>query len=60
MKIKEFLRHFPNYIVSQSQLAYADYLERQGLRLCIDFGFENAEDMAWDRLEAGEYQLGHA
>ena len=60
MRIKEFLRHYPNYRVNSSQLAYANYLEREGQIFLIDFGFENAEDIAWHHLEAGDYLLGHA
>lgn len=41
-------------------MAYANYLERMGMTFLIDFGLENAEGMAWERLEQGEFILGHA
>jgi hypothetical protein len=62
MKVADFLRIFPEYQVSFSQLAYADYLERRNLRFLIDFGFENAEALAWGELERQNFEpwIGHA
>jgi len=37
--------------VTPEQLAFAKYLEQQGLRFLIDFGFENAERIAWELVE---------
>ena len=57
-----FLAAFQDYEVSFEQLAYAHYLETRGKRFCIDFGFENAEDLAWQLLEEEPYEqpIGHA
>lgn len=60
VKLAEFVKHFPQYVITKPQLYYARYLEQEGLRLLVDFGFENAEGMAWDRLENGCGILGHA
>jgi len=60
MSLNEFFRLYPDYEVTWGQLAYANYLERCGLRFLVDFGFENAESLAWDKLEAEEFILGHA
>jgi hypothetical protein len=50
-EIENFLRRFPDYEVTPEQLAFAKYLEQQGLRFLIDFGFENAERIAWELVE---------
>ncbi len=61
MTLQEFFRLMPDYPPpSFSQMAYARYLEQEGLRFCVDFGFENAESLAWDHLEAGNFMMGHA
>jgi hypothetical protein len=62
MKLAEFFKLFPDYAVTFDQLAYADYLERRGARFLIDFGFENAEAMAWGDLERRGFDpwIGHA
>ena len=60
MRISDFLRKFPDYPTTFAQLAYARYLEQEGLVFIVDFGFENAEDIAWNKLEQDEFILGHA
>lgn len=56
MRILEFLKHFPDYRFTREQYAYARYLEQQGLCFLVDFGFANAEDLAWYHLER-EHQM---
>jgi len=46
-RVDEFLRRFPDYPATKSQIDYARYLEQQGLTFLVDFGFENAEDITW-------------
>jgi hypothetical protein len=58
VKVREFANMFPD--ATPQETAYAEYLERCGLRFLIEFGFDNAEAIAWDRLECGECLLGHA
>jgi hypothetical protein len=50
-EIERFLRRFPDYETTPSQIAFAKYLEQQGLRFLIDFGFENAERITWELIE---------
>jgi hypothetical protein len=50
-EIENFLRRFPDYKTTPSQLAFAKYLEQQGLRFLVDFGFENAERITWELIE---------
>jgi hypothetical protein len=45
--IDDFLHRFPDYPVMQRQLDYARFLEQQGLVFLVEFGFENAEEIAW-------------
>ena len=51
MSVEWFLRHFPDYDVKPEQRAFAIYLEQQGLRFLIDYGFENAERIAWELID---------
>ena len=51
MTIEEFLLYFPDYKVSPEQLAWAKFLEQQGLRFLIDFGFNNAERIASESID---------
>lgn len=51
MTVREFIKHYPDYQVTESQLDYALYLERRGHRFLIDYGFENAERIAWAEIE---------
>jgi hypothetical protein len=60
MRVDKFLRQMGDYRVTSAQLAYARYLEQEGLVFLVDFGFGNAEGIAWDRLEQGQFMLGHA
>ena len=60
MRVSDFLKFYPEYHVRAHQRAYAEYLEGKGLRFLCDFGFENAETIAWEHLKAGDYILGHA
>jgi len=50
-EIERFLARFPDYQTTPAQLAFAKYLEQQGLRFLIDFGFENAERITWELIE---------
>jgi len=54
--IERFLQRFPDYKTTSDQLAFAKYLEQRGLRFLIDFGFENAERIAWELIPAGIVQ----
>ncbi len=47
-RVEEFLHRFPDYVVTPEQLAFAKYLEQQGLRFLVDYGFENAELITWE------------
>lgn len=62
MDFRLFLAMFPGYPVTTSQMSYCDYLQRRGLRFLVDFGFENAEAIAWDELEQQAFEpwIGHA
>lgn len=53
MTASQFLKIFKDYRPwpSVSQLACCNYLERRGLKFLVDFGFENAKDIAWEELE---------
>jgi hypothetical protein len=50
MPIEKFLRYFPDYQVTETQLVYARYLEQQGKTFLVHFGFDNAEDITWSHL----------
>lgn len=51
-----FAEHFPDVQITAEQLAACRYLERKGLRLTIDFGYESAASKVWDMLDPnGEY-----
>jgi hypothetical protein len=50
-EIDKFLCRFPDFQTTPEQRAFAKYLEQQGLRFLIDFGFENAERIAWELVE---------
>lgn len=41
----------PDIQLTPEQLACCRYLERKGLRFCIDFGYENAPAMVWNELD---------
>jgi len=62
MTVDWFLRH----ISSQwryEEVACARYLERATkLKFLVDFGFENAPDLAFNHLESlpDDYPMGHA
>ena len=49
--VEDFFRSFPDYKASSEQIAFAKYLQQQGLRFLVDFGFENAERIAWEIIE---------
>jgi len=49
--VEWFLAQYPDYEVRPDQVAFAKYLEQRGLRFLIDFGFENAERIAWELIE---------
>jgi hypothetical protein len=60
LTLEWFRRMFPDQRFTREQLAYCRYLEQQGLKFCVDFGYENAEAIAWQKLEEEEFILGHA
>jgi len=60
MPVEKFLTLFPEYRYTWDQLVYAKYCERNGMRFLVDFGFENAESLAWEHIENGDFLLGHA
>lgn len=45
-EVARFLQRFPDFPVTPGQLGWAKYLEQEGLRFLVDFGFENAEEIA--------------
>lgn len=51
MKVREFLRMFPDVQLTSSQLAFCCYLESKGQRFCVDFGYQNAIDKAWELMD---------
>lgn len=51
MKVREFLRMFPDVQLTNSQLAFCLYLESKGQRFCVDFGYNNAIDKAWELMD---------
>ena len=51
MQLSKFLELFPDVELTAEQLFSCRLLESEGLRFLIDFGYENAPSMAWDRLE---------
>lgn len=51
MQFDEFLKSFPSIELTRMQIACCRYLERQGLRFLVDFGYDNAEKLAWAHLE---------
>ena len=51
MSVEWFLRQFPDTPATPAQIAFAKYLEQQGLSFLIDFGFENAERIAWEMVD---------
>jgi hypothetical protein len=53
MKLDFFIKHFPEVRMTREQIAACRYLESRGLRFCIDFGYENAFDKAFDSMDDG-------
>jgi hypothetical protein len=51
MTVDEFLRHFPDIEISPECLVFCRYLESQGEKFLEDFGYGNAEEKAWLKLE---------
>ena len=58
MKVREFLRMFPDVQLTQSQLAFCVYLESRGQRFLVDFGYANAIDKAWELMDLENERLG--
>lgn len=48
MTVKEFLDLYRDYPCTEDQQSYCEYLERNGLRFLVDFGFENSEEKMWN------------
>jgi hypothetical protein len=55
-EVAQFLQWFPDFPVTPEQLAWARFLEQEGLRFLCDFGFENAEEIAEEWLYSGAVQ----
>jgi hypothetical protein len=51
LTVDMFLSRNPDFIVTPDQVAWAKYLEQQGGQLCVDFGFANAETIAWEIMQ---------
>jgi hypothetical protein len=51
MTVDEFLRYNPDIEISLEDLAFCRYLERQGEKFLEDFGYGNAEEKTWLKLE---------
>ena len=51
MNVDDFLRFFPDVKLTDEQLACCHYLQREGKRFCVDFGYQNAPDMVWDAMD---------
>lgn len=51
MSVEWFLRQFPDYKATPEQVAFAKYLEQRGLSFLVDYGFENAERIAWELVD---------
>lgn len=58
MKLRDFLRLFPEVRLTNSQLAFAVYLENRGQRFCVDFGYANAIEKAWELMDREDASLG--
>ena len=43
--------HFPRINFTQEQVAYIRLLEKEGLRFCVDFGYQNATQIAEDLID---------
>ena len=50
MKLDDFLRFFPDVQITSEQMAACRFLESIGLRFCIDFGYENAFETAFEKM----------
>lgn len=51
MSVSEFLHLFPDVQMTNSQRAFCLYLESKGQRFCVDFGYQNASNKAWELLD---------
>jgi len=58
MKLKDYLRQFPDVQLTNSQLAFCTYLERRGQRFLVDFGYLNAADKAWELMDREDAAMG--
>jgi hypothetical protein len=58
VKLKDFLRQFPDVTLTNSQLAFATYLENRGQRFLVDFGYLNAADKAWELMDREDALMG--
>lgn len=56
MTIDKYLAYDPRVIITPEQLACCHYLERQGKRFGIDFGYQNAPALVWDELDDAIYE----
>jgi hypothetical protein len=53
----ERLCHLINLTLTAQQMADAKYLEACGYRFCIDFGYQNARDLADDHFRKELYKI---
>ena len=58
MKVREFLRMFPDVQLTNSQLAFCLFLESRGQRFLVDFGYANAIEKAWELMDVEDAWLG--
>lgn len=51
MNIDQFRQYFPGVQITPEQLACCRFLEREELRFCIDFGYQDAQSLTWQRID---------
>ncbi len=51
MKLKEFLRLFPDIKLTNTQIAFCLFLEQEGQVFCVDFGYGNAVAKASELID---------
>jgi hypothetical protein len=47
----EFMTRYPDVRATSEQMACCRYLERQGKRFLVDFGYENAPAIVWREMD---------
>ncbi len=51
LTIDWFVKAYPEVSITYEQYHCCRYLERQGKRFCIDFGYGNAPSMVWNEFD---------